>query len=83
MMLKRFYMIQVEGVHPRNPVTDELIPDLLQWFAVTDDMDGDTVDPKKLIPRADLHHGLTDPIPMSKVVQVDRGSLLYGIMVKP
>lgn len=79
MQLRRFNMIQLSGVHPRNPVTDELITAHLQWFAVTDDMDGEFIDPAKLHPRADLHHGLTEPIPMSRISKLDHDSLLYGI----
>lgn len=68
--LRKFETIQLEGVHPRNPVTQQEIPEFLQWFIVTDDMDGQFIDPTKLSPRPDLHHGLVEPIPMALVVKV-------------
>lgn len=68
-------MIQLRDVHPRNPITNEVIPAYLQWFAVTEDMSGNTIDPTKLQPRADLHFGFTQPIPMSDIVKIDRDSL--------
>ncbi|MEY4386599.1 MAG: hypothetical protein RLY20_1882 [Verrucomicrobiota bacterium] len=83
MELKTFTMIQLADVHPRNPVTNELIPAYLQWFAVTDDMSGDTIDPTKLQPRADLHHGLTEPIPMSRIVRTDADGLLLSLGMEP
>ena len=84
MELRRFNMIQLEGLHPRNPVTDEVITAHLQWFAVTDDMTGDFIDPTKIQPRADLYFGITEPIPMSKITKIDNDSLLYAIgMIRP
>lgn len=73
--LRTFNMIQLRGVHPRNPLTNELITAHLQWFAVTENMSGDTIDPTKLQPRADIHHGITEPIPMSDITKIDHDSL--------
>lgn len=83
MTLRTFNMIQLAGVHPRNPITNALIPAYLQWFAVTDDMEGDFIDPTKLQPRADLHHGLTEPIPMSQITKIDRDGLLTSMGFDP
>lgn len=79
MELKKFNSIQLRDVHPRNPITNELIPDYLQWFVVTEDMSGETIDPTKLHPRADLNHGLTGRIPMSQIAKIDHDGALYGI----
>lgn len=81
--LKTFTMIQLAGVHPRNPVTEEVLTGYLQWFAVTENMSGDTIDPTKLQPRPDIHHGLTEPIPMSRIVKTDQDGLLLSMGFEP
>jgi hypothetical protein len=77
-LIPKFAMVQIRGVHPRNPITGETVPGLLQWFTLTEDMT-DVLDPSKLYPRADIHHGRHEPIPMSEVVVRDDETLLRSI----
>lgn len=50
MILRSTDTIQIDGIHPLNPITDVVIDDLMQVFTVTRDQDGDTIDPDALWP---------------------------------
>lgn len=61
--VRKFDAIQIDGIHPGNPITGEVITGCLQYFAVTKDQSGGTINPRDLTPRC--HE--TDPIPLSRI----------------
>ncbi len=62
-VVRGFDEIRIDGIHPRNPITDEEITTFLQAFVVTRDQFGGVIDPRDLSPRCCE----TEPIPMSRI----------------
>lgn len=65
--LRKFDEVQIDGIHPRNPITDEEIVEYLQSFAVLRDQSGGTVDPRDLTPMCSE----TGPISTSRIRSVN------------
>lgn len=68
MKLRKFDEIQIDGIHPRNPITDVVIPEYRVIFAVTQDTEGDMLDPALLHPR---HPAGDAPIAMTRIVRLN------------
>lgn len=65
--IRKFDEIQIDGIYPRNPITDDEIKDFLQLFAVINDQSGDFINPRDLTPRC----AETEPIIASRVRSVN------------
>lgn len=64
MQLKRFDEIQLSGVYSQNPITHQRL-DFLQYFVVTDDVDGE------FIPHNKVHPPLEVDVAMSRIVRIN------------
>ena len=71
--LRKFDEVQIEGIHPRNPITDEEILAFNQSFVVTRDQNGEALNPSDLSPAC--HE--SGPIPLGRILVVN------GAAVRP
>ncbi len=70
--LRKFDEVQIQGLHPTNPVAGNRIEDVLQTFVLTRDVEGAFIPVDALHPRlAVTHPFVVHPIPMHQLVRLN------------